>query len=151
MLFNDDADASRFHARPKLSVSNAALAMRGEKSIQCGKSFGFVRRTRGVDVEEIIEDVALHEDEDDEEDEGEEHWDIDEDQQAWNRDQILDHKAPPRQMNVLVAGDVSGNVACFGFGAFPLFWQKMPTSDGEAKTVVEAVSVSKRKTPFARA
>ena len=145
MLFNDDSYASRFHARPKLSVSNAALAMRGGKSIQSGKSFGFVRRTRGVDVEEIIEDVALHEDEDDEEDEGEEHWDIDEDQQAWNRDQILDHKAPPRQMNVLVAGDVSGNVACFGFGAFPLFWQKMPTNDGEAKTVVEAVSVSKEK------
>ena len=145
MLFNDDSYASRFHARPKLSVSNAALAMRGGKSIQSGKSFGFVRRTRGVDVEGIIEDVALHEDEDDEEDEGEEHWDIDEDQQAWNRDQILDHKAPPRQMNVLVAGDVSGNVACFGFGAFPLFWQKMPTNDGEAKTVVEAVSVSKEK------
>ena len=113
-------------------MSNAALAMRGEKSIQCGKSFGFVRRTRGVDVEEIIEDVALHEDEDDEEDEGEEHWDIDEDQQAWNRDQILDHKAPPRQMNVLVAGDVSGNVACFGSGRSRYFGKKCRRTTGRS-------------------
>jgi hypothetical protein len=158
LLFSDDSSASKFHARPKLSVSNAALAMmRGGKSsnVQSGKSFGFVRRKKGVDAEETIEDDALYEDEEDDEDEDEEHWEIDEDKQAWNRDQILDHKAPPSQMNILVAGDVSGNVACFGFGAFPLFWQKVPMNnhsnnnnnkDEEGKSgMVEAVSVSKEK------
>jgi hypothetical protein len=148
LLFNDDSSASKFHARPKLSVSNAALAMMrgGKSSGQSGKSFGFVRRNKGVDVEETIEDDVLLEEDEDEEDEDEERWEIDEDQQAWNRDQILDHKAPPSQMNVLVAGDVSGNVACFGFGAFPLFWQKVPTNnEDEEKSAVEAVSVSKEK------
>ena len=148
LLFNDDSSASKFHARPKLSVSNAALAMMrgGKSSGQSGKSFGFVRRNKGVDVEETIEDDVLLEEDEDEEDEDEERWEIDEDQQAWNRDQILDHKAPPSQMNVLVAGDVSGNVACFGFGAFPLFWQKVPTNnEDEEKSTVEAVSVSKEK------
>ena len=97
-------------------------------------------------MEETIEDDVLLEEDEDEEDEDEERWEIDEDQQAWNRDQILDHKAPPSQMNVLVAGDVSGNVACFGFGAFPLFWQKVPTNnEDEEKSTVEAVSVSKEK------
>ena len=101
-------------------MSNAALAMMrgGKSSGQSGKNFGFVRRNKGVDVEETIEDDVLLEEDEDEEDEDEERWEIDEDQQAWNRDQILDHRTPPSQMNVLVAGDVSGNVACFGFGAF---------------------------------
>ena len=154
LLFNDDSSASKFHARPKLSVSNAALAMMrgGKSSGQSGKNFGFVRRNKGVDVEETIEDDVLLEEDEDEEDEDEERWEIDEDQQAWNRDQILDHKTPPSQMNVLVAGDVSGNVACFGFGAFPLFWQKVPTNnEDEEKSAVKRCRYRKRKTPFALA
>ena len=120
--------------------------MRGGKSSgQSGKNFGFVRRNKGVDVEETIEDDVLLEEDEDEEDEDEERWEIDEDQQAWNRDQILDHKTPPSQMNVLVAGDVSGNVACFGFGAFPLFWQKYRRTTKTKRNRREAVSVSKEK------
>ena len=49
LLFNDDSSASKFHARPKLSVSNAALAMMrgGRAAVKVGRILGLCDEIKG--------------------------------------------------------------------------------------------------------
>ena len=131
--FGDVSKASRFHARPKINQ---------------GKSFNNVRGGAEVDLEDEVDVSDVLDADDVEEDE---HYGDADGDLKWSKDEILDHKVAPSQMNVLIAGDAVGNVACFGFGAFPLFWQKLPKKVGRvlensSRCSVEKISMSKDQT-----